>query len=58
MTDRLHKFAKHEVAYTDKAMKPSERCGLCEHYRYGGSCQIVKGRIDARGWCKKFEKRS
>ncbi len=50
-----YKYAKTEVDYTPKAMKKDERCALCTHYEWSGSCDIVSGKIDPSGWCNKFD---
>jgi len=40
---------------------PDSRCGLCEHFVPGrlrgqlGECELVRGTIDPRFWCRLFE---
>jgi len=38
---------------------PEQHCGICEHYRAGGTrqegqCRIVSGTIIYHGWCRHF----
>lgn len=51
------KLTKSETKYTPKAMKPSERCKVCEHFHSNESCDIVAGRISAQGWCNRFHRK-
>lgn len=32
-----------------------QRCGLCVHYRFPLTCQIVQGPISPFGWCRFFK---
>ena len=54
------KASKASVNYTDHATDKSEQCKVCEHFRQNkrpteGTCAIVLGRINARGWCEEFK---
>ena len=55
MTDFFYKAEKFDVGYTPRATNHKERCELCKHYRPSHACDRVKGKIDPRGWCKKFD---
>jgi hypothetical protein len=49
---------KEEVGYTPVAKMKSERCELCKHFRaLYNRCELVKGQILPRAWCKLFAKR-
>jgi hypothetical protein len=50
--------SKEAAKYTNHG-SPAEHCGICEHYRAGGTraegyCRIVTGKILEGGWCRHF----
>lgn len=50
------KLTKYQVSYEPEASNPKEHCSICEHYVNKTTCEIVQGKINPEGWCKKFEK--
>lgn len=58
---RERKFQKLEVDYTDRG-SPREHCGpvsewprgACAHFEGPHSCELVRGYVVPRGWCKKW----
>lgn len=48
-------YSKKSVKYTDNHGKSSEQCSKCRHYVNPTTCEIVAGRINPNGWCKKYE---
>ena len=49
----------HEtVGYVDKSSKPNQQCMSCVMFvkeRFAGpACTLVKGKIDPRGWCRRY----
>lgn len=59
--DARGKATKQSVDYTDRAMNPNERCGLCRFFIFGSpppsGCQKVKGPISSAGWCQLFKRK-
>lgn len=61
---KSRQFTKLEVDYVDKG-RPSEHCGpvtewprgRCKHFETPHACDLVRGYIVPRGWCKKWEAR-
>lgn len=55
-------YTKYQVAYEAETSNPKEHCSICKHYarsiwkRAYGSCEIVQGKINPKGWCKEFKK--
>lgn len=47
------RVSKSEASYGKG--NPEEHCKICSHYAPGGTCEIVKGRIDPNAWCRYFE---
>ena len=33
-----------------------QHCGICEHFRPPGHCEIVRGAISPDGWCRHFHR--
>jgi hypothetical protein len=49
------KFRKFEVKFEHPA-NGEDRCARCVHFiPESQSCKIVKGHIEDRDWCSKFE---
>jgi hypothetical protein len=49
-------ISKSAADYTSVAEHMNERCRLCQHFVDPKGCEIVKGLISPRGWCKYFER--
>jgi hypothetical protein len=49
------KLSQSTVDYTDKGHSP-ELCDRCLHWQAVGRCEIVKGEISPKGWCRLFHK--
>lgn len=56
---RSHGHGKISKAAAHYQLHPhrSQHCGICEHFRPPGSCEVVAGRIVPNGWCRHFEAR-
>lgn len=51
------KFTKIAAGFESPAKGPNH-CGQCVHFNAERhNCAIVKGKIEAGDWCKKFEKK-
>jgi hypothetical protein len=48
------KRSKDSVDYGAGSMR--EFCGICAHFEYPRSCDLVSGEICPEDWCKLFEK--
>ena len=53
---RPMKDAKAEVDYS--LGKGSDRCDNCRHFEPPDACELVRGKIEAKGWCKLFSRKS
>ncbi len=47
------------LAYVDNSVEPGKSCSNCQQYIPGapdacGTCKIVKGPINPKGWCKSY----
>jgi hypothetical protein len=50
------KVSKSVAQYRSHPNK-DQRCGLCVHYRFPGSCELVQGPVSLFGWCRFFKAR-
>ncbi len=51
------KVSKATADYQDHP-KEQERCDKCTMWRPPHGCTAVRGKIDADGWCKYYEKKN
>ena len=44
------------VGYTDDHGSSNEQCSKCAHYVDRTTCDIVIGKINPGGWCRKYRR--